>query len=199
MKLISKIAAVAVAAVLGTFGLVVSASAYDLTGGSYTGSGSAAHTLTFGGAYTLSCDADYAGNTENVTGDAAATDMTPTYSNCAFFGFPATMVSASPVRLKVTASWPPLSVSLDLFILGIKLIEIPIIGCQVSISSPQSLLHGSGGNSILGANVSSSFQWSASVQNISYTTNGLCPFGSGSDGTYDTNGVVTLSGVNVTP
>ncbi|MBF6619402.1 MAG: hypothetical protein ITG02_04130 [Patulibacter sp.] len=194
-----KLAGIIAAAILGASVAAASASAYDITGGSYVGSSTAPHSLTFGGVYTVTCHVDFAGHTENVVGDTAATDMTPAYSNCDFFGLPATVTSAAPIRLKVTADWPPFSLSIDLYILGIKLIEIPIVGCQVAVSSPQSLLDGTGGNSIVGANVGSDFEWGASVQNIAYTTNGACPFGSGSDGAYDTNGPVTLQGVSVVP
>jgi len=200
MSMIKKMATAGAVAAMGLGLSAASASAaFDLTGGAYTGNEVGSHVFTAGG-YPVTCTtAVFTGNTDNVPTNAASTDFTPDYDNCDLAGFPADVTISGPWRLTVTgvhSAGPPAVYSGDIELLSgssIK-IDVPILGCEVTVTTPQTFNHGRG-NSLLGTDNGASFSLAASVQGINYTTNGLCPFGDGSDGSYV--GEVAIDGVGV--
>lgn len=208
MSLMKKIATAGAVAAMGLGLGAASASAvtYDLTGGSYEGIATEDHTFTVGGAYTITCDT-HGGNPTTFTGDTESpggpsTNFTPDYSDCDFFGFPASVTINSPWLLTVTGNTSTSNFTGEINIpdnAGHEvIIKVPLVGCEVYVNGSQTFKDGVGGTSLSGDEVGSDFELNAEVNGIIYTTNGSCPFGSGSDGVYQTNGAVTIEGVGVT-
>lgn len=164
-----------------------SASAYSVSGGSYTGTATTAHTFTFGGVYTISCsNVTYTGT---ATG-AASTSFTPSYSGCSFFGLPAQVtVSGSSTLTVVSNSGGDFHVTYHTS--STITVEVPSTGCVLTVGGTQEFTGGWMRNYAGGVDVILAFF------GISYTASG-CPFSSGSDGTYNTNGNVTIPGITVT-
>jgi hypothetical protein len=181
-RTITAVAATAAALSVGA----TSASAYSISGGSYTGTATSDHTFTIGGAYTVSCSGTtYSGT---ATG-AASTSFTPAYSGCTFFGFPASItVSGSSTLTADGDSGGIYHVSYHSS--STITIEVPIAGCDVTISGTRYFTAGSA------QNYGSGIELELSYSGTSYTASG-CPFPSGSDGTYESNGPVTVPGITV--
>lgn len=205
MSMIKKIATAGAVAVMGLGLGAASASATnatDISGGAYSGSGSAQHTFIVDGSYTIACDASFSGNTENGA-NAVQTIFTPAFSNCDFFGFPADVTISGGWTLNVGTL---LSASPEVYGGSIVIpntssiqIDVPLVGCEVYISTPQTFTSG-----VTGTDTNAGVDIDGDVTGISYTTNGSCPFGNGSTGEYHTNGPVSISngtsgagGVNV--
>jgi hypothetical protein len=197
MNLSTRIAtAAAVAATALGLG-AAGASAYSISGGPYTGTSTAANTFTVGGgAYTVSCA------TTTISGNAtgsATTNFAPSYGGCTFFGLPATMVqtgfwsttvTSGPIlgRFRGDLTFTPGSATT---------LSVPIAGCVVSVAGPQTFQDGVGGTVVQDTNVSGGVQFEAVLTNIAYTASG-CPFASGNDGVYRTNGPISIPGVTIT-
>lgn len=201
MSMIKKIATAGAVAALGLGLGAASASAYDLTGGSYTATNASLgdHSFTAGG-YTVICTgASFAGDTENGA-NAASTNFVPTYSGCDLIGLPASVTTSGPWTLQVTGGSSP-NYTGEIAIPGSSSVQIdvPDLGCEIYITTPATFAHGAsssyGTNVLTGTTSGSGTLLNADVYNISYTTNGLCPFGDGDDGQYQ--GAVNAPGVGV--
>jgi hypothetical protein len=180
--------------------------AYDLTGGDYASTSFNQHTFAFDqGNYTVPCDVSFAGNTDNVPGDAASTMLTPTFSNCDFFGFPVTATTTDPWKLTVTYAdilspyGASATGSLSLPEGAEASFEIPLLGCAWTITPSQTIEHGAGGNSLTMTNnwAEGDTQANVAAAGLSYTTNGFCPFGSGDNLSYQSNGPIVFPGVDI--
>jgi hypothetical protein len=202
MKMIQKIATAGAVAAMGLGLGAASASAYDITGGNYVGTGTAQHSFTIDGAYTINCDATFTGNTDNVAGDTNSTDFAPAFANCDFFGFPADVTPADDWRLTVTGGGSG-NYTGQIELLGDVDIAVPIADCYVNVASGQVFADGAGGNILTGTQVGSDFELIGEVNNINWTSTGTgCPWlpnTSGSTAVYSTNGPVEIPGVSVTP
>lgn len=169
-------AAAVAAAALGA-GATTASAAYALSGGSYTGYGMADTEFTFAHAYQGNCVATFFRG--NATG-ASWTTFTPSFLDCTLFGFPATVTQSGSWTTEVLAGPTvggryyadfivPSSVTTTL--------SVPIAGCTVTISGPQSFVapiqfrNSPGPIALMDVDVSL----------IDYTASG-CPFSSGSDG-----------------
>lgn len=200
MSMIKKIATAGAVAAMGLGLGAASASAYSVSGGAYTGTATSAHTFTVGGgAYTISCaNATFAGT---ATG-AATTAFTPSYSNCTFFGFPATVTQHGPWSMTVTGgpnAAGEYTGKVEIPAGTSTTINVPLAGCTVVVSGYQdfpSTTGGSGTGSGTGVNSGGGVDLSASVGGVDYVATG-CPFSSDNDGTYNTNGDVTIPGISI--
>lgn len=184
----------AVAAALGVG--ATSAQGYSISGiawnpYAYTGASTAAATFKLARLYTVECQ------DMSVSGSATGswtTDFTPTYSNCSFVGFPATVSQSGNWSTGIVAgptgggtyyadfSIPPWTTTI---------ISVPIAGCTVTISGSQWVVapvHFQ--NSWPGA------EMDIDVHLVNYTASG-CPFSSGTDGTIESNGPINIPGITV--
>lgn len=196
MKLPLRIATAAATATLA-LGLGASgASAYAVSGGAYTGTATAANTFTVAGTYTLACSGMTISGT--ATG-SATTNFAPAYSGCTFFGFPATMFQSGVWSTTVTSGpfggW--FASDLTFTPASVTTLNVPIAGCTVTVAGPQTFPDGVGGNVVRERNVAGGVEFEATLSNIVYTASG-CPFPSGSDGVYQTNGPVSIPGITIT-
>lgn len=202
-RMAKRLAAVAVTAAMGLAvgAAAASADGFDLTGGDFTGTATADQELTIDGVYTSTCSTlDVDGNTEAVTGTPAALAFGFSFASCTAFGFPPTITSSGSWQFEVTSkisSSPPTYAGQLRFPSGSSTtIHVPIAGCSWTVAGPQTFTHGAGGNVVTAVQNGSTLQISVSIQGISYTASG-CPFGSGSNMTYDSNGPIDLPGVTV--
>jgi hypothetical protein len=188
--LFRKITTAAAVALVGLGVGAAGASAYSISGGSYTATAGAYNTFTVGGAYQHECsNVSFEGE---ATG-AASTTFTPVLDGCTFFGFPVFDQPSGPWTLTVTGG--PVGnvygVSLDIPAGTTTTLENPLWGYTISISGPQTIPNaGSLTNEVGGAALS------LSMSNIDYDVVGG-PFGSGNDLSYETNGDLFLPGVTV--
>lgn len=205
MSLIKKIATASVVAAAGLGVAAANASAVTgITGGPhYTGVATQTHTFTVAEFYTIECPAEDTTFTGDVDG-SVTTSFTPYYGGedaCSFFGFPATVEQDGEWDITLT-SGPDGSGNYNGTIhipSGTSTtISVPIVGCNVTVSGTQSFAHGSGGNIGQARNWGSGtgVDLEATVNGVSYTASG-CPFSSGSDGAYSTNGVVSIPGITI--
>lgn len=189
MKRFGRITTAAAAVVaLSAAGGATSASAYSISGGAYTGVG-AHHTFSVGGgAYTFSCSSSSFPGT--ATG-ADTTSFTPSYSGCTHLGFPLLVSQSGTWDLKVTGSSGLVySGALEIPAGTSTTMSIPLMGCTFVVAGPQTF----GGVSMI--NYATGVNLSAAASSIAYTATG-CPFGSGTDGTYNSNGDVVIPGITV--
>lgn len=193
MKLSGKLAVAAAVAVAGLGMSTSSASAYAFTT-HLTGSASAQHTITFDGMYTVSCDVSFTGT---ASGASIAFDFD--YPSCEFFGFPASMTTVGAWGLLVTGgSSPSFTGQITLPSGSAATLNIPIMGCQVDFTTPQTLSDGFGGNAITMTNVASptSVDLEASLK-LPYVSNGGCGFSLSGTAEYETNGPVNIAGLTI--
>lgn len=175
------------------------ASAYSISGGSYVGTLTTNPTWTIGGAYTIDCPAADVTFSGDATG-ADTTSFTPAYGvNCNYWGLPANVAQSGTWSLRViggpdVAGWYVGEVAIPAG--SSTTISIPLAGCTQTVSGPQTYTHGAGGNVIRFRNVTGGVQLEASVNTIAYSASG-CPFPSGTDGTYNSNGAVDIPGITV--
>jgi len=199
MSMIKKMATAGAVAVMGLGLSAASASAYAISGGSYVGTATNDHSFTVGGAYTITCPKADTTFTGTATG-AASSNFTPAYGlNCNFFGLPAQVTQSGTWAITVTSGPTSGFYGGDIHIASTSTttIEVPLAGCTVTVTGTQLLQNGVGGNVIRARNVTpTGIQLEANVNNIAYTASG-CPFSSASDGTYNTNGFVDISGITV--
>lgn len=172
--------------------------AFDLTGGDYIGAtNGVGHTFTIDEFQTIECaDVSFSGNTENVPNDPASTVLTPTFSDCNFFGFPVVATTPDPWKLTVS-SGPDGSGYHDatLGTPGDTLVEfyVPILGCTVTYEMPNpgylnsSRLRAAGNETA----------WEASLMNLPWEADNCFISGTGTNGTFSTNGAVTFPGVDI--
>jgi hypothetical protein len=193
MKLSSKLATAAAVLVAGLGVSASSASAYTMTT-HLTGSSFSQHTITFDGAYTVSCDASLTG-----TSSGASIAFGFSYSGCTFFGFPADIYTSGSWGLLVTGgSAPNFTGQITVPSAAVMTLDIPIVGCEVYFTTPQTLSHGSGGNAITMTNVASptSVDLEGSLK-LPYTSNGGCMFSGSGVAEYETNGPVRIAGLTI--
>lgn len=197
MKRFSRLATVGAVAVLGVGAGAGAASAYSISGGAYTGTATANHTSTFGGAYTFDCPSSDVSYSGTATG-ADTTSFTPDFGfSCDFFGFPAMATQSGAWSLKVVAG-PDMNGYYDgelaIPVGTATTNESPLPGCEATFSGPQAFRHGFSSTVIRMKNVGGDVTLEMDLNGIAYSAAGPC-FGSGSGGVYSTNGVVTLPGV----
>lgn len=178
-------------------GLVVSAglllgasapgvSAYSVSGGTYTGTATDDPTFTVGGFYEITCPMAWTTFAGTATG-WPVTYFRPYYGgigDCDFFGFPADVTQDGSWGLTVSAGPTGSGIytgSLHLPAATTTTIEIPIVGCTVTITGTQHLAHGSGWNAVTAFNVWGGIAVAYGVDGVAYSASG-CPFSSGSDG-----------------
>ena len=192
MKPFSKMVAFAAVTTLAVGGGATVASAYSVSGGSYSGTATGAHAFTVGGgAYTFSC------STHSIAGSASGADttsFTPAYSGCSFFGFPLLVNQSGAWNLKVIGnSGSTFNGELEIPGGTSTSMSIPIMGCTFTVAGPQTFTGVTMSNWASGTGVN----LRASISGIAYTAAG-CPFSSGTDGTYSSGAnPVTIPGLTV--
>lgn len=200
MHLIRRLAAAGVVAALGLgAGAVSAAAAFDLSGGHYAAVNTGDHVISFGG-YPIVCTSmSLAGDTETGV-NPASSGLALAGAVCDFAGFPVDVTATGSWELEVAGAWasgPPKIYWVDLHLLSTATftLEIPILGCEITVTTPQVVRHGVGVNSLMLADYGSSFQLDVNVGGMGYTTNGYCPMGAGDDMTY--TGVFDVEGFAV--
>jgi hypothetical protein len=201
MSMIKKIATAGAVAAMGLGFGAASASAYSIDAlppnsnpFMYTSVDSSTHTFTVGGAYQITCDV--ASFTGDATG-AATTAFAPTYTNCTFFGFPASVTAHGPWSITVTGgSGSNFTGQVDIPSTSSVTISVPIAGCNVTVPGGQTFANGVGNNVGTADNVAGGVELTAIADGIVYNASG-CPFSSGTDGIYDTGGVVEIPGIEI--
>lgn len=184
----------ALAGALAATGMAVCASgavAFSLSGGAYGATATSANTATVGGgAYAMSCStATFAGE---ATG-AATTKFVAIHDGCSFFGYPATVTQSGDWEFTVTSTDGAGTYygRLDIPAGASSTTSIPLAGCTVTVTGPQSV------SGILSSNYIGGLNVSAYMSGMSYTAFG-CPFGSGSDLSYSTGvNPITVPGITV--
>lgn len=201
MGLVNRVAAVAVVAAVAAGGGATAASAYSISGGAYVGTTVNGHTFAIAGAYAYGCPPALTTFSGTATG-ADTTTFTPYYGgpgDCDFFGLPVTVTQSGTWNLKVVGGpdgggW--YAGELQIPSGTSTTLDWPIGGCVVDVAGPQTLRHGVSGTSIRMRNTGTGVELDASVFEIAYVAAG-CPFFSGPDATYDTNGSVTIPGITI--
>lgn len=188
-------AAIAVAAV-GVGGLAASATAaYDLTGGPFTVT-TGYTSFTAAGIYDVECsDATYVGDTDNVPGDPASMEFTPSFSNCQETpGYPMVAKVPNPWKLTVVGEQYPGTYDVRVDAPGGVLVEfefpIPAIyPCRSSYMAPPG---GLTGEIVEG---SSEITWT-NLDSVEYDVRDCMFVGSGPWGSFVSD-PVTFPGVQV--
>lgn len=202
MTMFKKLATAGTVALIGFGAGAAGASAYAISGGAYTATATNDHTFTVGGAYTSSCPAALTMFSGTATG-SASTGFTPFYGgtgDCESFGFATTNTQSGSWTFTVTsgpdgAGWYSGEVTIPFG--TTTTLSIPIVGCTVTTTGPQTFQHGVNGNVFRVRNTTpTGLQVEATVNNIAYSGSG-CPFSSGTDGAYSTNGVVDVPGITI--
>lgn len=205
MSKASKFATAAAIAVAGLGVTTASASAaYSISGGNYTGTG-ANHSFTIdGGNGVVNCtSATFVGS---ATG-AASTLFQPSYSGCTtvISGIPfnASVAVANKWQITVNSGSGPYSGTVTLPTGSSAAVTVtdpsdPSFTCHINVAAPQGPF--SGGSA---SNTGSGVNLSATVSGVSWSVPSgddcapLFSGTSGTDGTYDTNGNVSIPGVTV--
>lgn len=203
MRNSARVALVA-AAVLGPGIGAASASAYTVSGGSYTGTGSNQY-LGSEGSIVGCTDVEY----EGTASGAASTSFTPTFTGCTAYtdqGYPATISSPNAWTLTITGgSGSSFTGSLGIPIGSAALISIPALNCNLTLEGNQAFVDGvpftqpfAETNSIKADNVAGgSAGLTVRFGGATLTPSIGCPASIGTHGYYDTNTGVTLPGVTV--
>lgn len=190
-------------AIVGPLAVAGTASAYSISGGSYTGTGQYQYLGTAG--VIVGCDAvSYAGT---ATG-AASTSFTPTFSSCTAFtdqGYPATISSPNPWTLTVTGgSGSSFSGTLSIPAGSAAMISIPALSCSITLEGNQLFTDGtpftepfSETTSIKAENETGAARLTVRFGGAVVTPSIGCPTSIGDRGYYDTNTGVTVPGVAV--
>lgn len=177
------------AATLGA-GATSASAWYSISGGSYTGTATSDIRFDFARGYQIDCqDVTISGY---ATG-SSSTDFTPTFSNCDFFGLPATVTQSGTWSSNVVAGptgggW----YYADFYIPTgtTTTVDIPLIGCTAAITGPQW--------SIAPINYRSTM-WGAEMDfHISLMTYSAtnCPFSDGTDASVSTTwGRIEIPGI----
>lgn len=198
MNLIRKMATAGAVAAIGLGSSAVGASAYAISGGSYSGVATGTHTFTIAGVYTFTCPAAGVRFAGTATG-AATTSFAPGFgSSCTFFGLPAQSTQVGPWGATVTsgpdgAGW--YGADLHIPAGSTTMLEVPLAGCTVVIGGTQGFAHGVGGNVTRMRNTTpTATQVEIAVVNMAFTATG-CPFASATSATF--TGTVDLPGITV--
>lgn len=173
-----------------------SASGFDLTGGTFTGTATAQQTVVIDGSYSVTCDVALQGDTEGVAGNAAAATVDPTFTNCDYFGWPVDVTVHGSWELEVTAK---LTTTPRVYQLALRMPAgasmtwaIPLSGCEWNVSAPQTVTSG-----VVGAQAVAGLDLEMDMYGLAFTTNGNCPFGNGNTLEYHSNGPIQLEDVAV--
>lgn len=201
MGIIRKCVAVAAVAVAGVGASASVASAITITGGpAVSATWSNSPTFTLGGAYTMNCDGGFAGTVTSATTMA----VQPSFTNCGVSGIGATIDSPDDLELTITGTGS----GSGLFVYSVSLpagtamkISMPLAGCEITVSGPQTLAHGVGGMFFPARLLSNptGVLLQAYATGIAYTTNDMCPVSDGVDGTFSSDGGATIAGISITP
>lgn len=184
-------AAAVVGAALGAG--AASASAYSVSGGWYTGTADGRVRLDFAHGYTVDCQET------SITGYASgssSTDFTPTFSDCTFFGLPATVSQSGAWFANVLAG--PTSGGwyyADFYIPAstTTTVNVPLAGCTVTITGSQWWVAPVNYRNVTPLGVEMEFY----VSLAAYTASG-CPFSSGTDGRISTtSGRIIIPGISI--
>lgn len=203
MKVLSKMAVTAATAAIAAGGGATVASAYSISGGAYTGVTTVDHTFAIAAAYAYSCPAALTTFSGTATG-AGATTFTPTYggpNDCNFYGMPVTVTQSGTWSLRVVAGpiggW--YTGELQIPSGTSTAVDWPLSGCLFTVSGTQTFQDGVNGDVIRMRNTSTGVELEAVANNIAYTVapGASCPFASNNDGTYNTNGAVTIPGITI--
>jgi hypothetical protein len=190
-------AAVAAVIMTGAAASAAQATSYDLTGGDYVGAADAGHTFSVQESYPIHCaSVSYAGNTDNVPGAPASTDVTPEFSGCDFLGiYPVEATTPDPWRLTVTGgSFPGFGLSLGTPGATVAEFEIPLFGCRITYKFPDVQSE----SIVTALSDAAETRWYATLRDLHWETNGFCPQGwAGSGGMLDTNAEVTFPDVSI--
>lgn len=185
---------------LGTAG----ASAHAISGGGY--SGAAVNDTWFAldqGAYNFTC----AANVVTVSGDAdgtGTTTFTPDFGGVGdcYFVVPTTVTQSGAWDLTVTSGphaggWYHGTV--DVPTATTTAIYVPLLSCTATMTGSQSFTHGSGGSVVRVRNVvPTGAEVELAFNDFDYTAaGGGCPYSSGNDGWYTTDGPIVIPGVTV--
>lgn len=182
--------AAVVAAVLGAS--VTSASAYSIAGGTYTGTATSRVRFDFAYAYQVEC------RTTSVSGYAngsSSTEFTPEFSDCTFFGLPATVSQSGSWFANVLAG--PTSGGwyyADFYIPAstTTTVNVPLAGCTVTISGSQWWVAPVNYRNVTPLGIEMDFY----IGLAAYTASG-CPFGNGTDASISTSGRIDIPGITV--
>jgi hypothetical protein len=196
-----KVAAAIAVAAIGVGAAAGTASAITITGGpAVSATWSNGATFTLAGAYTMTCDGGFAGT---VSGTATMS-VQPDFMNCVIGGMAATFDSPDDLELTITGTGS----STGMFVYSVGLpagtsmtVGLPLAGCELTVSGPQTLAHGVGG-AVFPARLMSSpsgVLLEATANGIDYTTNGMCPVSAGTDGTFSSDGPAIIEGIWITP
>lgn len=201
MKLFTKLATTTAVAVLAVGGGASVASAYSISGGAYVGVPQADNQFSVGGAHTYTCPAGLTTFTGTATGSDTTT-FTPYYGgtdDCDWFGFGVTVTQSGAWDLKVVGGPVGGWYTGELTIPAGTTTTTDVFwgGCLFEVAGPQSFRHGVGGTIIRLRNTSTGVDLEASVADISHTTLRGCPHASGPDGSYTTNGPVSIPGITI--
>jgi hypothetical protein len=211
MKLVTAGAVAAIGLGLGA----ASASAYSIDGiggnpYNYTGAPalpSSDHSLTIGGAYTITCPKADTAFTGTATG-AAQTSFTPywgaangTGEVCEFYGFPAKVTQSGMWNLTVTGnSGSTYTGQITIPSGSVTTIDIPITGCTYTVGGPQAFTHGSGGTILTAVNATGGVNLTAVVNNVAFaSTAPSCPFTTADRAIYNSNGPISFPGIRINP
>lgn len=201
MGIISKCAAVAVAAAIAVGASASAASAITISGGpTFTAAWDSSPTMSLGGVYQTSCTGGFSGTVTGGTTMTIQPDL-----ECTNTGFPVAFDAPDGLELEIVSG--PDGFGIYGYTVTVPsgtavVASMPIAGCTVTVSGPQTL--GSGLVAPVGymQNVLSgglpAIELDASVGSIAYTASG-CPVGSDTNGTFDSNGPGVISGVSITP
>lgn len=206
MSMTSRLATAMAVAAVGLGLGATNASAYRIDGISgnpfvYSGTAGAAHTYTTGEFFQLECptkDTTFTG----IADGAAMTVFTPSYGGeeaCSFLGYPATVEQTGTWELTVNAGpngTAEYNGDITIPAGTSTTVTVPILGCSWTVSGPQTFAHGVNGNNLRADDYGGGVFLEAAVYGISYVAAG-CPFLSGNDGQYRTNGVVTIPGIAI--
>lgn len=198
MKASTTIAATAAFALVSLGLASTGASAYSISGGSYVGTATSDHSFTVGGFYTSTCpmaDTSFVGT---ATGADASSFILAYGSNCNFFGLPVAVTQSGAWEVEVTAGPDGLgwyTGEIHIASGATTTVEAPLMGCTGTITGSQVFQHGVNGNIIRARNVTpTGVQLEVAINGIAYAASG-CPFPSGADGSFNTNGSVDVPGV----
>lgn len=197
MKILSKIAVTAAVAMAAVGGGAAAASAYSISGGTFSGVAASGYTFSLGGgAYTISCP------TTSISGSATGTDtmtVTPAIDGCTFFGFPFSVTQTGAWNVTVTGNvGGTYTGELEIPAGVTTTTSSPFMGCTIVLAGPQTF-RGS-----VNSNIVQLDNWGSGTgadltllaNGFAYTATG-CPFSSGADGNFDFAGPISIPGITV--
>lgn len=198
-RVLRALVAVAASVCIGS-GLVASAASasWDLTGGTYSGAGTTASSFEFdNGTFIVRCTVSLSGNSDNVPASTAATDFTPSFPNCNFFGFPA-IVTSDPWQLTVVSGASGTYTGQIALTAGrTVVVDIPVIGCTATLTTPRTFVH-NGVDLVNLLTYSGGADLDMTLRYGMVTSTAGCPWTSPLMD-YRSNGPIMIAGLGVTP